>query len=308
MPVLDFKEIPQANLVNGMQDTFELFARDFFESLGFEVISGPDRGQDDGRDIIIVERRTGIVGLTEVKWLVSCKHKAHSGQSVQDSDEEDIRDRVESHGAQGFIGFYSTLPSAPLSRKLERLRNYFEVVVFDRERIESRLLENETGRTLAKRYFPISYSIWESEHPRPANLFDQYEPLSCKYCGKDLLLNRDNHGVIVFVRDLSVTHVEKIVAIYWACKGQCDELLEKSYKGYGTAGWEDISDLMIPGKYVQWLMAHLNRLRCNADEYTDEAFSDLKKFLLRVAQIVIRPQSKKQVERLKLLFSLPEWL
>jgi hypothetical protein len=33
MPQLDFKEIPQANLASGEQDTFELFAREFLECL-----------------------------------------------------------------------------------------------------------------------------------------------------------------------------------------------------------------------------------------------------------------------------------
>lgn len=31
--VLDFKEIPQANIASGEQDTFELFARDFIGRL-----------------------------------------------------------------------------------------------------------------------------------------------------------------------------------------------------------------------------------------------------------------------------------
>lgn len=29
MPVLDFKEIPEAHKATGLQDTFELFSRDF---------------------------------------------------------------------------------------------------------------------------------------------------------------------------------------------------------------------------------------------------------------------------------------
>ena len=93
--LLDFKDIPQANVGNGYQDEFELFARDFFEIAGFQIEEGPDRGPDGGRDLIVVEKRSGVLGDSDVKWLVSCKHKAHSGNSVMEKDEEDIAGRVE---------------------------------------------------------------------------------------------------------------------------------------------------------------------------------------------------------------------
>lgn len=44
MPVLDFKEIPEAHKATGLQDTFELFSRDFLAFLGYKIISDPDRG------------------------------------------------------------------------------------------------------------------------------------------------------------------------------------------------------------------------------------------------------------------------
>ena len=108
MALLNFREIPQANVGGGLQDEFELFTRDFFETLGFQIEEGPDRGADGGRDIIINEKRSGALGDTVVKWLVSCKHKAHSGNSVLENDEEDIPGRIEQFGRDGFIGFYST--------------------------------------------------------------------------------------------------------------------------------------------------------------------------------------------------------
>lgn len=82
MPVLDFKEIPEAHKATGLQDTFELFSRDFLAFLGYKIISDPDRGADGGVDIIAEEKRTGVGGETIIRWLVSCKHKAHSGNSV----------------------------------------------------------------------------------------------------------------------------------------------------------------------------------------------------------------------------------
>jgi hypothetical protein len=110
MPRLDFKEIVQANTASGQQDSFELFAREFLELFGFTPLSGPDRGTDLGRDLIVQEKRTGIAGETIVKWLVSCKHKAHSEQSVGIGDEPDILDRVSVHNCTGFIGFIPRFP------------------------------------------------------------------------------------------------------------------------------------------------------------------------------------------------------
>jgi hypothetical protein len=167
MPQLDFKEIPQANLASGEQDTFELFARDFLHLFGYEILSDPDRGNDLGRDLILLERRTGVGGETQIKWLVSCKHKAHSGQSVGLSDEQDISDRVRSHGCTGFVGFYSTLPASSLNRKLEGIKNDspgFEFQTFDREKIERILLSTGLGQGLAQRYFPTSYGKWSKSN------------------------------------------------------------------------------------------------------------------------------------------------
>ena len=117
MPVLDFKEIPTPT-GGATRDQFELFAREFLEFAGFKVIVGPDRGPDGGRDLVVQEARTGVAGETLINWLVSCKHKAHSGTSVTPDDEPDIHDRVRTHGCQGFIGFYSTIPSSGLGTKL----------------------------------------------------------------------------------------------------------------------------------------------------------------------------------------------
>ena len=40
MALLNFREIPQANVGGGLQDEFELFTRDFFETLGFRIEEG----------------------------------------------------------------------------------------------------------------------------------------------------------------------------------------------------------------------------------------------------------------------------
>ena len=69
MAIIDFNEIPEANSLNDNRDEFELFAREFFETMGFKILDGPDRGPDGGRDLIIEETRDGIIGKTSFKWL-----------------------------------------------------------------------------------------------------------------------------------------------------------------------------------------------------------------------------------------------
>jgi hypothetical protein len=168
MPVIDFKEIPTP--AHGAErDQFELFASEFLDFLGFRIIVGPDRGPDAGRDLIVEELRTGVAGETHLKWLVSCKHNAHTGASVTGEDERDIHDRVTTHKCQGFIAFYSTLPSSGLAAKLNAA-NPFEVKVYNSERIERELLKPAAGADLARRFFPKSFAAWEKEHPAPAHL------------------------------------------------------------------------------------------------------------------------------------------
>jgi Restriction endonuclease len=159
MPALDFNEIAPAH-EGGDRDQFELFARDFLEAEGFEIVRGPDRGPDAGRDLIVLERRQGPGGVSELKWLVTCKHKAGSGSAVSHTDELNLRDRIETHGCRGLIAFYSTVPSSTLATHLAALEPQYELLIYDRERIETRLLADPKGRTLAARYFPVSFQKW----------------------------------------------------------------------------------------------------------------------------------------------------
>lgn len=305
MPALDFKEIPEANVGGGLQDTFELLARDFFSMFGFKIETGPDRGPDRGRDLLISELREGPLGATPVRWLVSCKHFAHSGEAVGMNDEPNISDRVRGQGASGFLGFYSTLPTSQFTGHLDGLRTNqgLECQIFDRERIERELLTRDNGTAIAKRYFPKSFTAWKSEHPGPVNLFTEYEPLQCHHCGKDLL--SDASGIVVFVSrpPFPPNH---IVDVYWSCKGDCDRVLEELYKKRSCiTGWEDVKDLLIPYMYISFVMAAFNRIRDGEDVYEDKAFERFKDFILEISQLVLRHQKPQQIKRAKLLRSLP---
>lgn len=312
MSIIDFKEIPQANIANGEQDNFELFAREFFSALGFCIIEDPDRGQDGGRDLIISEKRTGIIGDTEIRWLVSCKHKIHSGSAVGTKDEEDILDRIQVHKCDGFIGFYSTIISSPLSRKLNFIKEKYEIQIFDKEKIERILLENNSAKKLVERFFPQSFS--EIELKAPTNLLAEYSPLRCKICGKDLLqrdILDDYKGIVVFVQDMEYYHENngqnRYADVYCVCKGDCDRKMESVVRLYGNiTSWNDLSDLVIPVQFLKFVIAIMNRIRNGSVIFSDDAYEKLKEIIISLAQITMKRQSEKDINRVKSLSELPE--
>lgn len=307
--ILDFKEIPEAHLATGNQDTFEMFARDFFEELGFKIIVGPDRGADGGRDLIIEEEREGVLGKTNIRWLVSCKHKAHSGKSVVPNDDFNIVDRMTSNKTDGFIGFYSTLPSSGLQTIIKNSLKE-KAKIFDKEGIEKIIIEKNM-KTLMKRYFPISLKNYEAMEHKISNLLDEYFPLKCKYCGRDLL-EKDIQGknIIVLCGKYDYDNgkgIKYVRDVYWSCKGECDEKLREEYekKGIGDLGWEDIEDLIIPTRFVDWICAILNNMQDGDVVFSEEAFEKIKQIIIGVSQLVFRDATEEKKARIRLLKSLP---
>jgi hypothetical protein len=306
MPILDFKEIAPASR-GAARDQFELFAREFLELVGFKIISGPDRGADAGRDLIVEEIRAGVVGETRVKWLVSCKHNAHSGNSVTPEDERDIHDRVRTHNCAGFLAFYSTVPSSGLATKLSAPGIPFEVQIFDQEKIERYLLTSSRAE-LAKRFFPLSLARWNKEHPRAAKVFREEPELSCCYCRKSLLLPKP-HGIVVVWQSLSTAEQPTTTEhVYWCCNGQCDQALKGKYSHRGIIDrWEDIPDLMVPVAYLRSAIAVINQLQ-RGDRFADEAIKSMKDLLLNLFPFVARDMTEDERERISQLSIIPSYL
>lgn len=225
--ILDFKEIPEANRGGGLQDTFELFTRDFLQYLGYKIVSNPDRGADGKKDLIVEEIVNGIAYQGAIRWLVSCKHFAHSGTAVADRDEISINDRLEQHDCDGFMGVYSTIPSSSLSGMLKGVKKY---MVFDHEKIEGILLRDSDGQHLAARYFPKSYASFRIENPVPANIFSDAKTICCEVCGADLL-NGSKRGNYICLTPFDsidengsvVESDNQIMEIHFACKGNCEK-------------------------------------------------------------------------------------
>jgi hypothetical protein len=312
MPALDFREIPEANKSTGMQDTFELFARDVLEMLGFEIVQGPGRGPDLGKDLIVKETRPGIVGDTKVKWLVSCKHFAHSGDSVGPDDEKNVFERVSAAGCKGFMGFYSTIPSSGLSELLHR-QTAIEIEFFDREKIERRLLSSAKGRRIAERYFPKSAK--KLQHV-PAELFADRVKIECERCGKNLLEPPSGIWVLWSRTETDSSSGEEIgrfVDLHFACKGECDQIVERMIRarhasgGFILDGWDDIPDLAVPTVFISKVMAFLNGL-ARGDKYEPEVFDKVKQLLLATFPLVSRHLSDADKLTLERLQRIPEYL
>lgn len=154
---LNFTEIPPANSGDGAQDTFEMFARDFLLVLGYEIEEGPGRGADGGKDLIVLEPFSGILSDTKKRWVVSCKHYAHSGKAVGTDDELNIIDRVEKFGADGFMAFYSTIPSSRLNDNFSHFKEKILIKVLDGARIKLLLTSDARLKPVVALYFGQSY-------------------------------------------------------------------------------------------------------------------------------------------------------
>jgi len=253
MSIIDFSEIPIKNSKKDLSDEFELFARDYLEMKGFTIINGPDRGPDLGRDLIVEEQLDGIIGNVKRRWLVSCKHFAHRGKAVGKSDEIDINDRVKSNNCDGFLGFYSTLPSSPLVKKLEGLKKV-NFVIFDKEKISNDLCRSSDETNLFRRYFPKSYDKYNTQNPTPSNIFEKEFKLKCDNCGQDL--HEIGNGVLAFGKK-----DDMIEDIYVACKGKCDRILQSKFSQRGLHDlWDELGNLKAPLGFLRWLLKTENHL------------------------------------------------
>jgi hypothetical protein len=309
MPTLDFKEIPSARASTdhpGEQDTYELFARDVLEHIGFRILSDPNRGPDEGKDIIVEELRRGVGGETTVKWLVSCKHYAHSGKSVSPDDELNICERVKQHGCNGFMGFYSTIPSSGLSKLLEGQTD-IDIQIYDHERIERTLLGSSEGNILARRFFPVSIKMWEFEPTGPSDVMIDMEPLLCDYSGENLL-EPTPQGIIALVRRWeSEGEKRHYTDVYWCLKGEPDRALRSKFEDKEhTTEWEDIPDIIMPVMYIRWYMSLLNQIR-DGHTFSDSAFEKLKEFLITIYPFVARNMRPEEKERVDRLMMVPSW-
>ncbi|CAH7201366.1 conserved hypothetical protein [Vibrio chagasii] len=164
MGILDFREICSGNPshqsvkdapsgTSNYPDDFELFCQEFFVQVKrFRIFRSVSNGPDLGIDLGVEE----LTPTGKKRWLVSCKHYAHSGGYISDSVERGITERVDSWDCDGFIPFYTGVPTSTLSQHILGVEKRLSVERYYKERIEKELLESSVGSELASRYFPRS--------------------------------------------------------------------------------------------------------------------------------------------------------
>jgi hypothetical protein len=300
--IIDLKEIPEDG------ELWEQFAQEFLASTGLATESPPDRGADGGKDILMIEHISGPIHSEVFRWLVSCKHTAKSGVAISETThEKNILERLRTFRADGFLAFYSTLPTSGLNNRLRALtdsRDLKSYKVFSGNLIKNELLS--LGRTwIIRRYFPESYKRIRPIH----NVLDRHIDLKCDNCGKDLLeelYTSDFQSVIAQAFTRGKDRIRKVHAIYCSCKGACDKVLEtRAYKQYNAlTSWEDISDIAMPNQFLRFIVANMNQLR-SGDEFSAEAFEKQKHVIMAVAQKVFREVTDEERERMRAVLQIP---
>lgn len=150
--MIDFKELPDDGTA--------------FEQLVRELLRVADaspawtgKGVDQGRDLIAEETATGPIGSFRRRWLVQCRHYAHSGRSVGRDDLLSIVDDCRQANADGFLLACSTQPSSGTVTKLQEIANEptnrLVTAFWDGVQIEKRLLQPRAF-ALAHVFFPKS--------------------------------------------------------------------------------------------------------------------------------------------------------
>jgi hypothetical protein len=220
-------------------------------------------------------------------------------------------ERVEGHGCQGFIGFYSTLPSSSLLERLKQLGSRFEYQILDSAWIERELLSSPGGLDLARRYVPVSATAWGKENPTPAQLFADKPSIVCECCGRDLL--NPMQGVFAIWKALEDDDHPacEYLDVHWACKGNCDRIvgreMRKRHDRKLVDAWEDIPDFCIPLVYLQRIMAHVNGLQ-RGERWSDLAFDKFKTLMIAAYTHIARHATSVEEDRIERLTRIPSYL
>jgi Restriction endonuclease len=164
--MLDFSELSR----DGQE--LELLARELLVRRGFEA-HWSGRGADGGQDLICIERRDSFFAPDQKRWLIQCKHYAHSKRAVGLSDLDNVIDSCHQHQCSGYLLFTSTFPSSGVVQRLQAIsantRDSISATYWDATKIEQ-LLSTPRNWSLAQRFFPASanahgWKIYATEYP-----------------------------------------------------------------------------------------------------------------------------------------------
>lgn len=249
--------------------------------------------------MVVEETRTGVCGTNSVRWLVSCKHMAHSGKSVSKKDEINIVERMRIKKCNAFMGFYSTIISSGLGNILPRDN---EVKIYDRSSIEHELLkklaQNNSVVNLIKSYFPNSYE--NSIRPRlKSNIPLASSDVVCDMTGVKLLKD-GGYGNILF---FSNNNNPKEYKVSFVCKEKDNELEQKMLnKGWTMEGWEEIADLKNPMIFIEYCIRFL-QMQHSGISFSEESFPKIQNLLCQAFKYVARDMTEEEKEHFNDLVS-----
>lgn len=224
----------------------------------------------------------------------------HNGKAVGVAEEADIRERLEQHKCDGFIGFYSTLGSTALLDRLEKLKQekYIQdYTIYDWQKISGYFFDVGFSR-IAYRYFSQSYA-----KTRPIQqLVDKYVELKCEICGCDWVKEIALHpemGIIVQTEPVNQKDFKEIEDVFVVCKGMCDKKLEDMLykKGYITQ-WEDIENLCNPLGFLKNFLGYMNALYSGRYKISQKAHKKQKEIYIAAAQKVLREITDEEREKI----------
>lgn len=158
---------------NMTDEEWEKFAVAVLAQVGYIPLTLPAYGTDGGKDFIVENQNN--------KYLVSCKHYIKSGKHIGQNNEQNIGDRLLQHNVNGFIGFYSTGITTGLQNRLDKIcdNNQYNYIVFEPQNIICIMQSMDTKILQSFGLYPNKYYFNVSEQ--------EYQPLKCVCCGKDIL-------------------------------------------------------------------------------------------------------------------------
>lgn len=152
--VIEFKELGKDGVA------FEQLVRELLLNADL-VASWTGQGPDDGRDLVAEEVAEGPLGSFRRRWLVQCKHKAHSARAVSKADIASVLDDCRQVNANGYLLACTTHPSTAVVRKLTEIAaepaNRLVTAIWDGVEIEKRLSQ-PANFGLGQLFFPESTS------------------------------------------------------------------------------------------------------------------------------------------------------
>lgn len=158
-------------------EEWERFAVEVLRHFGFKIETVPSFGPDGGKDFIASDNKNIC--------LVSCKHYIKSGKHVGIDDEINISDRLLQFKATCFIGFYSTTITSGLQARLNGIcqNGNYAYTIFEPTNIINAMQDMDTKTLQSFGLYPGKYYMNVTA--------DNYKPLKCMICGKDILTDQN---------------------------------------------------------------------------------------------------------------------